>query len=599
MNPFPMHSGGGTPAILTIAGSDSGGGAGIQADLKTFTSLGCYGASAVTALTAQNTKGVQAVHAVPPSFVEEQLRSVLDDINVAAIKTGMLANADIIRTVGHTLKALLPSQQSSPSLVLDPVCVSTSGHALLDSQNEALDVLIEELLPLATVLTPNTAEAEALLLRHRQSRRALGETESADSSRIKISSIEDMVRASRELCALGPRAVLVKGGHVAHGGLRIADVEAAAAAIAVTTKDDPRTHKITAVCEGLVQHDVNMEILFQAAAQDPAVCDVPVVVDVLCEVGDDGGGGRYTLFVRPYLDSKSTHGTGCTLGAALACALARGEPLVQAVNFATVYTHHGIATAFPMGSGHGPLNHMHPLLPRMVHRPTTNDPYPLVRTLIRSNVGVWKQYVQHDFVRQLGQGTLSRERFIHFLKQDYLYLKYYARANGLLVAKSSTYAEFAAAAEVVLSVVKEHNMHISFCAQWGVDLAELESTPESTACTAYGAYIMDVGMKGDAASLLMALAACLLGYGEVGLWLQREAKRPQSWAKLEDNPYKAWIEDYAGESYQAAVKVGIERIEALAVHDPPSPKKLEHWTEIWGRCTLLEKRFWDMAMNLS
>ena len=147
-------------------------------------------------------------------------------------------------------------------------------------------------------------------------------------------------------------------------------------------------------------------------------------------------------------------------------------------------------------------------------------------------------------------------------------------SHSLLVAKSSTYAEFAAAAEVVLSVVKEHNMHVSFCAQWGVDLAELESTPESTACTAYGAYIMDVGIKGasrdfrsvkleiharegDAASLLIALAACLLGYGEVGLWLQREAKRPQSWAKLEDNPYKAWIDDYAGESYQAAVKVGI------------------------------------------
>lgn len=257
-----------------------------------------------------------------------QLRSVLDDINVAAIKTGMLANADIIRTVGHTLKALLPTQQSPPSLVLDPVCVSTSGHALLDPQNEALDVLIEELLPLATVLTPNTAEAEALLLRHSQSRRAVGETESADSSQIKISSIEDMVRASRELCALGPRAVLVKGGHVAHDGLRIADVEAAAVAIAATTKDDPRVHKITAVCDGLVKHDVNMEILFQAAAQDPAVGDVPVVVDVLCEVGDDEGGlgGSYALFVRPYLDSKSTHGTGCTLAAALACALAREEP---------------------------------------------------------------------------------------------------------------------------------------------------------------------------------------------------------------------------------------------------------------------------------
>jgi hydroxymethylpyrimidine/phosphomethylpyrimidine kinase / thiaminase len=257
-----------------------------------------------------------------------QLRSVLDDINVAAIKTGMLANADIIRAVGHTLRALLPSRQSLLPLVLDPVCMSTSGHALLDSQNEALDVLIEELLPLVTVLTPNTEEAEALLLRQRQSRRAVEETETADLSRIKISSIEDMVRASRELCALGPRAVLLKGGHVAHAGrgLRIADVEAAAAAIAATTKDYLRVHKITAVCEGLLQHDVNMEILFQAAAQDPAVCDVSVVVDVLCEVGDDKGGGKYTLFVRPYLDSESTHGTGCTLGAALACALAREEP---------------------------------------------------------------------------------------------------------------------------------------------------------------------------------------------------------------------------------------------------------------------------------
>jgi len=248
----------------------------------------------------------------------------------------MLANADIIRTVGHTLKALLPSQQPPPSLVLDPVCLSTSGHALLDSQNDsaagALEALIEELLPLATVLTPNTAEAEALLLRQRQSRRAIAgtETSTADSSRIKISSIEDMVRVSRELCALGPRAVLVKGGHVAHGGMRIADVEAAAAAaaIAASTKNDPRVHKITTVCEGVVQHDVNMEILFQAAAQelDPAVCDVPVVVDVLCEASDDEGGERYTLFVRPYLDSKSTHGTGCTLGAALACALAREIP---------------------------------------------------------------------------------------------------------------------------------------------------------------------------------------------------------------------------------------------------------------------------------
>jgi hydroxymethylpyrimidine/phosphomethylpyrimidine kinase len=124
-------------------------------------------------------------------------------------------------------------------------------------------------------------------------------------------------------------------------------------------------------------------------------------------------------------------------------------------------------------------------------------------------------------------------------------------------------------------------------------------------------------VKGDSASLLIALAACLLGYGEVGLWLQREARRQGSCVTIEDNPYKTWIEDYSGESYQAAVKAGIgaywllgdaamtvmirylERIEALAARDPPSHKKMAHWQQIWGRCTLLEKQFWDMAMNIS
>ncbi|KAH8980791.1 hypothetical protein EDB92DRAFT_260788 [Lactarius akahatsu] len=599
MYSFPVGDNGRSPpAVLTIAGSDSGGGAGIQADLKTFTALGCYGASVVTALTAQNTKGVQDVHTIPPQFVEEQLQSVLDDIPVAAIKTGMLSTADVVHTVARALLALrsAPQQQPYPPIVIDPVCVSTSGHTLLE--HDALGVLVDELLPLATVLTPNIDEA-ALLLHHLKPPHAPA----------SISSIGDMLRAACELrCALGDgTAVLLKGGHLPRGGARLADVVSASAESAGTAP-----YWISGVeCEGMVLSCVpggdppDAEILLRAAGADPTTAvDVPIAVDVLCE-RDGGGKGKCvcTLFVRPYLESKNTHGTGCTLSAALACALAcalaRGEPLVEAVKFATMYTHHGIATAFPIGSGHGPLNHMHALFSRPLNRPTPRDPYPLVRALIRSNADVWKQYVRHDFVRQLGEGTLSRERFLHFIKQDYHYLKYYARANGLLVAKSSAYADFAAAAEIVLAVVRERKMHVAFSAQWGIDLAELESTPESPACTAYGAYIMDVGMQGDAASLLMALAACLLGYGEVGLWLMREAERPQSRVRIEDNPYRKWIEDYSGEGYQAAVKVGIERIEALAVHDPPTPKTLEHWKTIWGRCTRLEKGFWDMAMELS
>ncbi|KAI0296853.1 hypothetical protein BC826DRAFT_1003347 [Russula brevipes] len=603
------------PAVLTIAGSDSGGGAGIQADLKTFTALGCYGTSVLTALTAQNTKGVQAVQAVPPSFVEQQLESVLSDINVVA--------------------ALKARPSLLPSLVMDPVCVSTSGHALLEP--DAIGTFVSELLPLAAVLTPNTSEA-ALLLQHEHHHTPRDTAEEAEvhvpqgSSTLRnmlpgslwslgsraapfrslhlsrgslqltaapqhqrhpstgeanaawqITSIKDMLRASRELCAMGPKAVLLKGGHLARGKMRLADVEAVAAA-----------ENLRLECDALVSPDANMEILFRAAAasEKPAELNGPVIVDVLCEADDLEGGegeGRCTLFVRPFLESKT-----------LACALARGEPRTcEAVKFATLYTHYGIATAFPVGSGHGPLNHMHPLLSRVLPRATPGDPYPLVRTLIRSNADVWKQYVQHDFVRELGKGTLSRERFIHFLKQDYLYLKYYARANGLLAAKCTTYDKFQSAAETILGVVDEHRMHIAFCAQWGVTLAELESTPESPACTAYGAYMMDAGQHGDAASIVMSLAACLLGYGQVGLWLQHEAQRPNSWVKIKNNPYRKWIEDYSGESYQAAVKVGLERLEALAVHDPPSSKKLEQWTKIWGRCTLLEKGFWDMAVDLS
>ncbi|KAH8995894.1 hypothetical protein EDB86DRAFT_2921246 [Lactarius hatsudake] len=558
-------SGRSPPAVLTIAGSDSGGGAGIQkkADLKTFTALGCYGASV----------GVQDVHTIPPQFVEQQLQSVLDDIPMAAIKN---RNAlDCGASCSAVACALLarrsaPQQQQHPPIVINPVCVSTSGSTLLE--HDALGVLVDKLLPLATA---------ALLLHHLKPQQAP----------TSISSIGDMLRAACEL-----RAVLLKGGHLPRGDARLADVVSASAGSAGTA---PYWISGVEYDGGMVLSCVpggdspDAEILLRAAGVDRTTAtDVPIAVDVLCERDTSGKKGKCVCTLL----SKNTHGTGCTLSAALACALARGEPLAEAVKFATMYTHHGIAAAFPIGSGHGPLNHMHPLFSRPLNRPTPSDPYPLVRTLIRSNADVWKQYVRHDF------GTLSRERFLHFIKQDYHYpqiLRQGKRTRSLLVAKSSAYADFAAAAEIVLAVVRESEMHVAFSAQWGVDPAELESTPESPACTAYGAYIMDVGMQGDAASLLMALAACLLGYGEVGLWLMREAERPQSWVRIEDNPYRKWIEDYAGEGYQAAVKVGIEKIEALAVHDPPTHKTLEHWKTIWGRCTRLEKGFWDMAMELS
>ena len=175
--------------VLTIAGSDSGGGAGVQADLKTFAANGCYGMSVITALTAQNTQGVTGIHALPPSFAVEQMRAVFTDIGTDAIKIGMLYSAELIEAVAETLNEFRPR-----NIVLDPVMVAQSGDKLL--QDEAIQAIREHLMPLADVVTPNLPEAEVLLGR-------------------KIDSFQDVQRAARELSQIGGRSILVKGGHMA------------------------------------------------------------------------------------------------------------------------------------------------------------------------------------------------------------------------------------------------------------------------------------------------------------------------------------------------------------------------------------------------
>lgn len=173
--------------VLSIAGSDSGGGAGIQADLKTFSALCCYGMTAITALTAQNTQGVRDIHPVPSFFVRSQLEAVLEDIGVDAVKIGMLFSAEVIQTVAKGLK-----KGDIPNIVLDPVMVAQSGDKLLEDQ--AIEAMGQELIPLADLITPNLPEAEVLLQR-------------------KIPDQEAMQQAVRDLSAWGSKAVLLKGGH--------------------------------------------------------------------------------------------------------------------------------------------------------------------------------------------------------------------------------------------------------------------------------------------------------------------------------------------------------------------------------------------------
>ena len=257
---------------LTIAGSDSGGGAGIQADLKTFSALGCYGTSVITALTAQNTVAVTAIEPVRPAFVAAQIDAVLGDIGTDATKIGMLHSAAVIDTVAERL-----AHHDPGPIVLDPVMVAKSGDVLLE--DDAIAALRDRLLPMATVITPNLPEASVLL------------------DREAIDTVEDMERAAKALAALGPRAVLLKGGHL----------------------DD--THS----------RDVSYD------ARTDAV--------------------RHLDAIR--IDTPNTHGTGCTLSSAIAAFLARGAPLELAIDGSKTYITDAIraGAAMRVGSGHGPVHH--------------------------------------------------------------------------------------------------------------------------------------------------------------------------------------------------------------------------------------------------
>ncbi|RXW25738.1 hypothetical protein EST38_g25 [Candolleomyces aberdarensis] len=547
-------------SVLTIAGSDCSGGAGIQADLKTFAAHGCYGASVLTALTAQNTTGVKDVYPIPPSFVSDQIRCVLDDVETHAIKTGMLCNAEISAEVAKVL-AEYKGKGKLPPFVCDPVCVSTSGHTLL--KEDALGVLFDQLFALATVITPNKSETELLL--------------KTSGSPMEISTLDDMLQAAKKLSSFSSTSVLVKGGHLTSSLQEVKDLVA-------------KNPGLEIIKQNIL--DENMEILLVAFESE--MTSRELVVDILFEHD-----GRTTVFARPRIHSTSTHGTGCTLASAIACGLAQGIPLKDAIANASLYTHIGILTAQPIGRGHGPLNHLHSTNLATVAQRTKTNPYPFTYFLIQNTREAWKEYVEHDFVKQLGRGVLAKERFVHFIKQDYHYLKYYARAYGLLAAKSSSFTAIASATQTIINIINEIGTHKAFCETFGVTEQELEHTAESTATAAYGGYLINIGLQGDEAKLIMALMACLLGYGEVGLWLKKEANQPNTWVTLGGNPYKKWIEDYSGEHYQGAVRIGIESVEKLIVADHPSPARLKEWQEVWLRCTQLEKGFWDMAMSLA
>jgi hydroxymethylpyrimidine/phosphomethylpyrimidine kinase len=258
------------PAVITIAGSDSGGGAGIQADLKTFAALGCYGSSAITAVTVQNTLGVQAIHSIPAEIVEGQIRAVMDDIKPAAVKVGMVHTPELASIINETLR-----NYPGVPVIFDPVMVSTSGHKLI--LDDTIAALKAGLIVSADLLTPNLDEAVLLCGK-------------------RIKSLEDMLEAAKLLIGFGCKAVLLKGGHL----------------------------------------------------NGPIMYDVYVSAE-----------GFSTVFNAAHIQTRNTHGTGCTLSAAIAAKFALGYSMIPAIESAKSYLSSALEHGRDVqtGAGSGPLNH--------------------------------------------------------------------------------------------------------------------------------------------------------------------------------------------------------------------------------------------------
>ena len=474
---------GAAPRVLSIAGSDPSGGAGIQADLKSIAANGGYGMAAITALTVQNTEGVRGVHVPPADFLRAQLDALSDDIVIDAVKIGMLADAEVIRVVGAWLDAVRP-----PIVVLDPVMVATSGDRLLDHEAEgALRGLLER----AHLLTPNLAELAVLTGRD-------------------LDGWTEALSAAEELSAETGAAVLVKGGHL--------------------DGDD---------------------------APDALI---------------DARRGWRQEFAGARIDTRNTHGTGCSLSSALATRLARGEDAPTAVRTARAWLRESLrgGDALRVGRGHGPISHFSGLWAR------GGLDTPPVAAEIEVD---WWQHISGirrgiddlPFIRALADGTLDREPFLFYLAQDALYLRDYARVLAEAARLATTSAEQAFWANSAHgAIVGELELHASWLTPGqGVDADTFSAEPSPTT-TAYLDHLRSVAFGGDHRVLIAALLPCFWLYTDLGQRLH--AGEFGDGARDPRHPYASWLETYADPAFAEATLQAIALVTTAASTADPETR---------------------------
>ncbi len=489
------------PRVLAIAGSDPSGGAGIQADLKSIAANGGYGMAAITALTAQNTRGVRAVHVPPAAFLTAQLDAISDDIGVDAVKIGMLGDAAVIGAVRSWLEKVRPAV-----VVLDPVMVATSGDRLLQESAEAA---LHALLPLADLITPNLAEL-AILLR---------EPLAADWA--------EALAQGKRLAAQTGTTVLVKGGHLQAGGPQDRDLQDRDLQRAPVDDDDPADpgNGADAGCPDALVNTVGL--------LDQETVVVP--------------GER--------IDTHNSHGTGCSLSSAMATVQARVGDWEAALREVKPWLLGALreASVLDVGTGNGPIHHFHHFQETAAGRRGPADTAPaegdFAAALYAGAVGDLDAIYALDFIRGLAAGTLPEHEFSYYLAQDAVYLNGYARVLARAAAIAPTEAEqlfWARASQTCLEV--ESELHRSW-------LSSRPAAPGLGPVTkSYVDHLLAASVSGSYGVLVAAALPCFWLYAEVGSTLHREFLADGA---PEAHPYADWLRTYADEEFAAATRQAI------------------------------------------
>lgn len=500
------------PRVLAIAGSDPSGGAGIQADLKSIAANGGYGMAAITALTAQNTQGVRAVHVPPAAFLTAQLDAISDDIGIDAVKIGMLGDASVIDAVRSWLEKVRPAV-----VVLDPVMVATSGDRLLQ---ESAETALQALLPLAHLITPNLAEL-AILLK---------EPVAADWA--------EALAQGKRLAALTGTTVLVKGGHL-QGGQH---------------GDGP-------------VHDAD------AADADAGNAADPGCPDALVNTG--GLLGQETVVVPgERIATRNSHGTGCSLSSAMATVQVRVGDWEAALREVKPWLLGALreASVLDVGTGNGPVHHFHHLQrikdgqalkdgqrgQRGQHHPGGHGPAEgeFAAALRAGATGDLEAIYALDFVRGLADGTLPEHEFAYYLAQDAIYLNGYSRVLARAAAIAPTEAEqlfWARSAQTCLEV--ESELHRSW-------LSTRPTAPTLGPVTkSYVDHLLAASVSGRYGVLVAAALPCFWLYAEVGSTLHREFLAGGAPGA---HPYADWLRTYADEDFAAATRQAIAYTDTAA-----------------------------------